>query len=154
MRKRYSIARGSPTNSNALRGRVNELAEALFQSIGMQLSVEKYQAIDVGRGANLDELDVPLNNRVWLKNRFAELRKLESDAAKLRGIDEIVHWTDPGPGGFYDDLGIHRASRTWSATARMPTIPAFWKRRRSDFAPIFPGDDRGARTWMACTRRP
>ena len=35
---------------------MNELAEALFQSIGMQLSVEKYQAIEVGRGANLDEL--------------------------------------------------------------------------------------------------
>ena len=34
---------------------MNELAEALFQSIGMQLSVEKYQAIEVGRGANLDE---------------------------------------------------------------------------------------------------
>ena len=84
---------------------MNELAEALFQSIGMQLSVEKYQAIDVGRGANLDELDVPLNNRVWLKSRFAELRKLDDDAAKLRGIDEILHWTDPGPGGFYDDLG-------------------------------------------------
>ncbi len=24
---------------------------------------------------------------------------------RLRGIDEIVNWTDPGPGGFYDDLG-------------------------------------------------
>jgi hypothetical protein len=96
-------------NSNpmaiGLKARVNELAEALFQSIGMQLSVTKYQAIDVGRGANLDELDVPLNNRVWLKNRFAELRRLEDDAAKLRGINEIVHWANPGPGGFYDDLG-------------------------------------------------
>jgi hypothetical protein len=96
-----------PTNpmAVAVKARINELAEALFQSIGMQLSVTKYQAIDVGRGANLDELDVPLNNRVWLKNRFAELRRLESDAAKLRGINEIVNWTDPGPDGFYDDLG-------------------------------------------------
>jgi hypothetical protein len=84
---------------------VNELAEALFQSIGMQLSVEKYQAIEVGRGANLDELNVPLNNRVWLKERFTELRKLNDEPAMLRGVDEIVHWTDPGPGGFYDDLG-------------------------------------------------
>jgi hypothetical protein len=97
--------RGVSTALDALRGRVNELAEALFQSIGMQLSVAKYQAIDVGRGANLDELDVPLNNRVWLKNRFVQLRRMESDAARLRGIREIVHWTDPGPGGFYDDLG-------------------------------------------------
>jgi hypothetical protein len=93
------------TTADSLGDRVKELAEALFQSIGMQLSVEKYQAIDINRGANLDELDVPLNNRVWLKGRFAELRKRDSDAAKLRGIDEIVHWEDPGPGGFYDDLG-------------------------------------------------
>jgi hypothetical protein len=92
-------------STEALGARVKELAEALFQSIGMQLSVEKYKAISVGRGANLDELDVPLNNRIWLKNRFVELRKLDSDAARLRGIDEILHWTDPGPGGFYDDLG-------------------------------------------------
>ena len=92
-------------NLDRLEARVNELAEALFQSIGMQLSVEKYRAIEVGRGANLDELNVPLNNRVWLKDRFAALRKLGDEAAILRGIDEVVHWTDPGPGGFYDDLG-------------------------------------------------
>jgi hypothetical protein len=91
--------------ATVLKARVSELAEALFQSIGMQLSVEKYGAIEVGRGANLDELDVPLNNRVWLKNQFAELRKLDDDAEILRGIHEILHWTDPGPGGFYDDLG-------------------------------------------------
>jgi hypothetical protein len=88
-----------------LRDRINELAEALFQSIGMQLSVDKYAAISVGRGANLDELDVPLNNRVWLANRFAELRERRSEEEKLHGIEEIVHWADPGPGGCYDDLG-------------------------------------------------
>lgn len=93
------------TNVDPLEARVNELAEALFQSIGMQLSVEKYRAIEVGRGANLDELNVPLNNRVWLKGRFAAMRKLSDEAAILRGIDEVIHWTDPGPGGFYDDLG-------------------------------------------------
>ncbi len=92
-------------NADKLERRVNELAEALFQSIGMQLSVDKYQAIDVGRGANLDELNVPLNNRLWLKDRLAELRKLDNDAAVLDGIAKIVHWTDPGPRGFYDDLG-------------------------------------------------
>jgi hypothetical protein len=95
----------SPMTADPLENRVNELAEALFQSIGMQLSVVKYQAIDVGRGANLDELNVPLNNRAWLKERFAALRKLDNDAAIFRGIEEILRWTDAGPGGFYDDLG-------------------------------------------------
>ncbi len=57
-----------------LRARVFELAEALFQSIRMQLSVPRYQAIAVERGANLDTIDYPLNNRVWLEDRFAEVR--------------------------------------------------------------------------------
>lgn len=87
------------------RSRVFELAEALYQSIRMQLSVPMYKAIDVGRGANLDTLDVPLNSRMWLVDQFAELRAKSDEAARLRGIDEIVNWTNPGPGGFYDDPG-------------------------------------------------
>jgi hypothetical protein len=79
----------------AWRSRVFELAEALFQSIRMQLSVPRYQAISVDRGANLDTIDAPLNNRAWIKQRLAA----------PGGIDAILHWTDPGPGGFYDDLG-------------------------------------------------
>jgi hypothetical protein len=71
----------------------------------MQLSVPWYKAISVDRGANLDTIDVPLNNRMWLKARFAELRQTTDEAERLRGIDAIVNWTDPGPGGFYDDLG-------------------------------------------------
>lgn len=86
------------------RARVFELAEALFQSIRMQLSVTRYQAIGVERGANLDSIDVPLNNRFWLKNRFAEIRKLDTEPQRLQEIARIVHWTDPGAGGFYDEL--------------------------------------------------
>lgn len=94
-----------PGPHSAWRARVFELAEALFQSIRMQLSVPRYQAIAVERGANLDSIDVPLNNRPWLKERFAEIRKLTSEPERLRAIEEIVNWTNPGPGGFYDDLG-------------------------------------------------
>jgi hypothetical protein len=71
----------------------------------MQLSVEKYQAIGVGRGANLNTIDFPLNDRLWLKQRFSEIRKLESEAERQKQLAEIVDWTNPGPGGFYDDLG-------------------------------------------------
>jgi hypothetical protein len=87
------------------RARVFELAEALFQSIRMQLSVPRYQAISVDRGANLDTIDYPLNNRPWLKQRLGEIRQLPDEAARMKAISDIVHWTDPGPGGFYDDLG-------------------------------------------------
>lgn len=89
----------------ALRLRSFQLGEALFQSIAMQLSVERYRAIDVDRGAMLDSLDYPLNNRPWLEARFAQVRQLDSEAARRQALDEIVNWTNPGAGGFYDDLG-------------------------------------------------
>lgn len=85
--------------------RTFELAEALFQSIRMQLSVERYKAISVGRGASQDTIDMPLNNRLWLKQKFADLRKLPEEKDRLQGMEEILNRTNPGPGGFYDDLG-------------------------------------------------
>jgi hypothetical protein len=85
--------------------RVYTLAEALFQTIRQQLSVEKYRAIAVGRGATLDSLETPLNDAGWLRARFAEASGLDNEQARLAAIDRIVHWTDPGPGGYYDDLG-------------------------------------------------
>ncbi len=88
-----------------LRARVFELGDMLFQSIRMQLSVARHKAIAPDRGATLDTIDVPLNNRPWLVRRFAEIRSLPSERDRLREIGHIVHWTDPGPGGFYDDLG-------------------------------------------------
>ena len=90
---------------SALRDRVFELGSALFESIRMQLSVPLYKAISVGRGANLDTIDMPLNDRLWLKQRFAEIRKMTGEPDRLRAIGEIVNWTNPGPGGYYDDLG-------------------------------------------------
>jgi len=88
-----------------LRARVLELGEALFQSIGMQLSVPKYQAISVDRGANLDTIDMPLNSRVWIRKQLGEIRALKPEAERLAGIDRIVRWQDAGPGGFYDAPG-------------------------------------------------
>jgi hypothetical protein len=100
--------------------RLLELGAALFQSIGMQLSVVKYQAIAVDRGAALDTLDYPLNNRPWLKEQFARLRRLSSEPERLEGLRQIVDWENPGPGGFYDDLGSvgrqPHGSRNWPST--------------------------------------
>lgn len=75
-----------------LRARVFELAEALFQSIRMQLSVSRYKAISVGRGANLDTIDLPLNNRSReLKRRSNEIRKLPSEKERLEAIAQSIH---------------------------------------------------------------
>ena len=88
-----------------LRTRILELGEALFQSIRMQLSVERYQAEAVSRGANLDTLDAPISNLPWLRWKIRQIRGLASEEAQIKAVEEILNWSNPGPGGFYDDLG-------------------------------------------------
>ena len=87
------------------RARVVELCDALFASIGLQTSVEKYQASGAERGAVLDFLDVPLNNRWWYEDEFEKVRALDGEAARQARLEEISTWEDPGPGGYYDDIG-------------------------------------------------
>ena len=87
------------------RTRVFQLGEALFQTIGLKLSVPLHRATGIARGANLDSIDWPLNNRGWLKAQFAAIRQLPEGSARLARLHEIVHWTDAGPGGFYDNPG-------------------------------------------------
>jgi hypothetical protein len=93
------------------RARIFELAEALFHSIRMQLSVGKYFAIHTERGANLDTLDYPLNNRLWLKSQFAQIRSISDEAERLKRLEQIMNWTNPGPGGFYVDMGSQESLR-------------------------------------------
>ncbi len=92
-------------NSINLKNRVYELAQALFQSIHMQLSSKKHFAIEVWRGANLDLIDYPLNNAPWLKYQFEKVRNLTDEKERLAEIENILNWENPGPGGFYDDMG-------------------------------------------------
>ena len=101
----------------------------------MQLAVPLYRAIAVGRGANLDTIDVPLNDRVWLAEHFAEIRALAKEHERLTAIDAIVRWTDPGPGGFYDDLGDPDAQPHLVGARAFRPIPARSLRP--------PGSDRG-----------
>lgn len=88
-----------------LHERIVALYEALFQSIGLKSSVEKYQASGYERGCSLDFLDYPLNNRWFLEDEFKRIRALPDDAARIRELSTLANWTNPGPGSFYDDIG-------------------------------------------------
>ena len=81
------------------------MCQDLFDSIGLQTSVTKYQASGAERGAFLDFIDYPLNNRWWLEDRFADIAALPSEAERLQQLDVLRTWEHPGPGSFYDDLG-------------------------------------------------
>jgi hypothetical protein len=129
--------------SQDLRARVFELGEALFQSIHMQLSVGRYKAIAVDRGANLDTVDKPLNSRAWLRERFGEIRRVDSETGRLKKIDEVVDWTDPGPGGFYDDLGNPSCQPHLVRGPGFAEDPGFFKSALSHFED-FP---QGRKSW-------
>lgn len=88
-----------------LKTRLLELGEALFQSIRMQLYLGRHHRADRSDGAMLERLDTPLNNRPWLLAEFARIEKLGDENQRLAELAKITAGSDPGPGGFYDDLG-------------------------------------------------
>ncbi|MEO8766602.1 MAG: hypothetical protein ABI416_20035 [Ginsengibacter sp.] len=87
-----------------IRQRIVDYCEDLFKSIGMQTSVKKYNASGEERGAILDFLDYPLNNRWWLYDEFEKVRKMKSEEEKLARLEIIYTWQNPGPGSFYDNI--------------------------------------------------
>lgn len=117
-----SRADGEPA-APELRARIVDLCERLFQSIGLQTSVAKYGASGAERGAVLDFIDHPLNNRWWLEDEFAKVRALPDERSKAARLVELGRWEDPGPGGFYDDVGhLSRSPRV----VKGEDDPLFW----------------------------
>lgn len=121
---------GQRTAGRDLRARIFELAEALFQSIRLQTSVARYQANHQDRGATLDTLDVPLSDAPWLWKRLDEIGRMEDEKARLAAMDKVVNWTNPGSGGFYDNLGdpanmprVVRKPQGWDSSGRFLSPP-------------------------------
>ncbi|MCR8631688.1 hypothetical protein [Paenibacillus radicis (ex Xue et al. 2023)] len=94
--------------AESYRQRCWELADELFKNIGAQLSVTKHQAIALGRGAFMDAIDFPLNDSRWLSAQNAIIREMDNEQDRLNAIDQIVNRTNPGPGGYYDNLGSYK----------------------------------------------
>ncbi|MCC6796750.1 MAG: hypothetical protein IT366_16655 [Candidatus Hydrogenedentes bacterium] len=91
-----------------LKKRIEQLGQELFDSIGMQLHVEKYKASGAERGAILEGLDRPLNDRYWLQGHFLEIFHEKDEQVKLDRINKLINWEKPVPGTLYDDLGNGR----------------------------------------------
>jgi hypothetical protein len=122
-----------------IRARVFELAEALYQSIRMQLSVERYRGAS-GRGTDLDYIDAPLNNRAWLKERFRLIRELKEEPDRMTLINEVLNWTNPGDGGFYDDLGNEGKQPHLVRGDGWENDPAFYRSSMNRVEDRFSGD--------------
>uniref|UniRef100_UPI003217A06C hypothetical protein n=1 Tax=uncultured Draconibacterium sp. TaxID=1573823 RepID=UPI003217A06C len=98
-----------------LKYRCYDLADSLFNSIGAQLTIDKHGAMS-GRGNFIDNIDLPLNNAMWLLDQFSSIKNITSETERLLKIEKILQRTNPGPGGFYDNFGS----------------PASWSRIRSN----------------------
>lgn len=86
------------------RTKIETLCDALFRSVALQTSVPKYKASGYERGAVLDFVDRPLNDRWWLEDAFKRIRTLPP-AQQLAALDTLARWRNAGPGGFYDNVG-------------------------------------------------
>ncbi|SFL15376.1 Glycosyl hydrolase family 67 N-terminus [Paenibacillus sp. 1_12] len=92
------------------RRRCEELADKLFANIGYQLTVSRHYAIAQDRGAFMDAINAPLNDARWLLIKCALIKKEQDEAKQLAMIDEVLNRINPGPGGFYDNLGSFRSN--------------------------------------------
>lgn len=135
------------------RDRIVALCEDLYKSVSLQTSVAKYQAAGPERGAVLDFLDRPLNNRWFLEDKFRYIRTLP-EAEQRKALDTLARWENPGPGSFYDDIGNVSKSPHVVRKEDLHTDPLM---RRSD-TPGFDwwesGYSRKRLSWMVSLRWP
>jgi len=136
------------------RRRIQDLCEDLYRSIRLQTSVSRYHASGAERGAILDFIDYPLNNRLWLEDELAKVRTMTDEAAKVARLEQLRTWEEPGPGSFYDDVGhVGRSPRVVrvEVTSGEPPVrggpmPHFvWERE---------GQSRQRLTWQSSLRWP
>ena len=105
--------------SHELKQRCFALADSLFRSFGAQLTVERHHAMS-GRGNFIDNIDIPLNDALWILDQLNRIEMFKSEPERLSAIDRMLHRTDPGPGGFYDNFGNPaawkrvKAKKTWA----------------------------------------
>jgi hypothetical protein len=90
--------------SQELVKKIEDYCEALFQSIGMQTSLVKYNAEYAQRACILDFINYPLNNRWWLHDEFEKIRQMSSEQEKLARLKIIYTWENPGKGSYYDNI--------------------------------------------------
>ncbi|MRI01178.1 hypothetical protein GH721_11615 [Kriegella sp. EG-1] len=99
-----------------LKKKVFDYAEALFKSVGAQTSVTKYNASGYERGAILDLIDYPLNNRWWLEDEFKKIESLNTEDEKLARIEFLRSYDQPSEGSFYDNISSADAKHVTSKT--------------------------------------
>jgi len=137
-----------------LRNDIEGLALALFNSIGFQTSVKKYNAIGLDRGAIIDYLDLPMNNRLWLEDEFVKIQKFSTEEKKLKRLNIICNWENPGEGSYYDDIGTLDRSTHLVRGEGLNTDPLMERNPNPGFWYWSEGFNRLRLSWLVSMDRP
>lgn len=109
--KIFSVYKKQDTSPDSeLKNFILALAKELNSLIGWRLTVDEYKAKNYSRGAFIDTLDLPLNNRIAVE---ATLKKLSgmSEEEKTAGIDALRFRRFAGEGGKYISFGEKESMR-------------------------------------------
>jgi len=148
-----NLAISEPITSD-LRNEIEDLGPALFNSIGFQTSVKKYKAHSLNRGAIIDYLDLPMNNRLWLEDEFTKIQKFSTEEEKLNRLDVIRNWENPGEGSFYDDIGTLDRSTHLVRGEGLNTDPLMERNPNPGFWYWDEGFNRLRLSWLVSMDRP
>jgi hypothetical protein len=132
-----------------LRKEIYALCEIMFHSIGYQTSVDMYGARSGERGAVLDYVDHPLNNRWWYEDQFAEIADLPNEEERVERLNRIAMWENPGPGSFYDDIGNVAQSDHVIRGEGLNTDPFMQRNPNPDFMWWDNGMTRVRQSWIS-----
>ena len=83
---------GRPTSAE----RIDELCEAPLPVDRPPDQHAKYHASGAERGAVLDFVDIPLNNRWWLEDEFTKIRALPLESRQGRAPPGVGRLGEPG----------------------------------------------------------
>lgn len=102
----HAFARPETARSLALRARLIALADRLRAQAGMQLSVDRHGASDWRRGANLDRIDVALDDGAALAGPIKAALALPDEAARVAALAALGDPWGMGALALHDDLGV------------------------------------------------
>jgi hypothetical protein len=123
-----------------LRERCIALADSVFRTIRSQLTIKKHGAAG-GRGNFIDNIDLPLNNSLWMFSQFGQIEKLEDEPSRLAAISKLLNRTNPGPGGFYDDFGSDESYKRVVSSKTWADDPGGLESPITDFGVFLKGDE-------------
>ncbi|SHF26211.1 hypothetical protein SAMN05444274_104217 [Mariniphaga anaerophila] len=105
--------------------KINELYNSLFRGASPRWMSE-FQKCEF-----VERIDVPLNNSEWLLSQFDRIKNTSGEPEQLQMVYEILNRTNPGPGGFYDNLGTEASFSRVKAKKKAEEDPGthFYPRR-------------------------